>query len=166
MQTYKCLLKDYSLRHQLCFLHEMQSGVQIFCEGVKVLNSDYFCEMDTVLSAKGSNKCILTFYIPETELFIARLLNRCTEDAVRAAIDEMEKALGTYDFLTVFHTCLTDRGSEFGDPVSLETGINGIQRMSIYYCDPMRSNQKGGIEEAHTLLRMIIPKEDNKLLII
>ena len=70
----------------------------------------------------------------------------------------MEKSLGTYDFLTVFNTCLTDRGSEFGDPVSLETGIYGIERMSLYYCDPMRSNQKGGIEEVHTLLRMIIPK--------
>ena len=30
----------------------------------RALNPDYFCEMDTVLSAKGSNKCILTFYIP------------------------------------------------------------------------------------------------------
>ena len=124
----------------------------------KLLNPDYFCEMDTVISAKGSNKCILTFYIPETQLFIARLLNRCTEGAVKVAINELERALGTYDFLSVFNTCLTDRGSEFGDPISLETGINGIERMSVYYCDPMRSNQKGGIEEAHTLLRMIIPK--------
>ena len=124
----------------------------------KLLNPDYFCEMDTVISAKGSNKCILTFYIPETQLFIARLLNRCTEGAVKAAVNELERALGTYDFLSVFNTCLTDRGSEFSDPISLETGINGIERMSIYYCDPMRSNQKGGIEEAHTLLRMIIPK--------
>ena len=124
----------------------------------KSLNPDYFFEMDTVLSAKGSNKCILTFYIPETELFIARLLNRCTEGAVKASIDQMERALGTYDFLTIFELCLTDRGSEFGDPEKLETGINGIERMSVYYCDPMRSGQKGGIEEAHTLLRMIIPK--------
>lgn len=122
------------------------------------LNPECFCEMDTVLSAKGSNKCILTFYVPETQLFLARLLNRCTKGAVRAAIDDIEEALGTYDFLVVFGTCLTDRGSEFGDPDSLETGINDIQRMSIYYCDPMRSNQKGGIEESHTLLRMIIPK--------
>lgn len=122
------------------------------------LNPDYFLEMDTVLSAKGSNKCILTFYIPETELFIARLLNRCTKGAVKAAIDQMERALGIFNFLTVFEICLTDRGSEFGDPVSLETGVNGIQRMSVYYCDPMRSGQKGGIEEVHTLLRMIIPK--------
>lgn len=66
--------------------------------------------------------------------------------------------MGTYDFLTLFSTLVTDRGSEFGDPVSLETGINGIQRTSIYYCDPMRSGQKGGIEQAHTMLRMVLPK--------
>lgn len=33
-----------------------------------------------------------------------------------------------------------------------------IQRTSIYYCDPMRSGQKGGIEQAHTMLRMVLPK--------
>ena len=30
-----------------------------------------------------------------------------------------------------------------GDPDSLETGVTGIQRTNIYYCDPMRSGQKG-----------------------
>lgn len=66
---------------------------------------------------------------------------------------------GTYDFLTLFSTILTDRGSEFGDPESLENGINGIMRSRIYYCAPMRSGQKGGIEQAHTMLRMILPKK-------
>ena len=31
-------------------------------------------------------------------------------------------------------------------------------RSSIYYCDPMRSGQKGGVENAHTMLRMVLPK--------
>ena len=53
---------------------------------------------------------------------------------------------------------LTDRGSEFEDPNALEPGINGIKRTSLYYCDPMRSNQKDRVEEVHTLLRMILPK--------
>ena len=57
---------------------------------------------------------------------------------------------------------LPDRGSESGDPNALETGINGIERTSLYYCDPMHSNQKGGIEEVHTLLRMIFPFPDRK----
>lgn len=34
----------------------------------------------------------------------------------------------------------------------------GNRRTSILYCDPMRSNQKAGIENVHTMLRMIIPK--------
>lgn len=73
-------------------------------------------------------------------------------------IARLEKRMGTYEFLSVFEYILTDRGSEFGDPVALETGLDEIQRTSIYYCDPMRSGQKGGLEQAHTMLRMVLPK--------
>ena len=72
--------------------------------------------------------------------------------------DRLEKKLGTYDFLRLFDTILTDRGSEFGDPAALETGINGMERTSVYYCDPMRSGQKGGVENVHIMLRMVLPK--------
>lgn len=123
------------------------------------LSTADFVEMDTVLSASGSSKCILTLCLPDTNLLLAYLLDRCTEGAVRAVFDRLEEQLGTYDFLRIFNVILTDRGSEFGDPVSLETGINGIQRSNIYYCDPMCSGQKGAIEEVHTMLRMIIPKK-------
>lgn len=61
-------------------------------------------------------------------------------------------------FSILFETILTDRGGEFGDPGALETGMDDYQRTSIYYCDPMRSGQKGGIENAHTKLREILPK--------
>lgn len=122
------------------------------------LGAPRVAQMDTVLSAKGSKKCILTFYIPETGLFIARLLTRRTESAVKAAVDQIERRLGTSYFLALFGVCLTDRGTEFGDPEGLETGMGGVKRMSVYYCDPMRSDQKGGLEEAHTLLRMVLPK--------
>lgn len=29
---------------------------------------------------------------------------------------------------------------------------------AFIYCDPMRSGQKGGVENAHTMLRMVLPK--------
>nr|WP_270522204.1 hypothetical protein [Sellimonas intestinalis] len=77
---------------------------------------------------------------------------------MRLVFDRLEKRLGTYEFSSVFEYILTDRGSEFGAPVALETGVNGIQRSSIYYCDPMQSGQKGGLEQAHTMLRMILLK--------
>ena len=114
--------------------------------------------MDTVHSSNESKKVLLTFFLKREKLFLAFLMNRCTKGAVRAIFDRLEKKLGTYNFLCLFHTLLTDRGSEFGGPDALETGINGIKRTNIYYCDPMRSGQKGGVENVHTMLRMVLPK--------
>lgn len=122
------------------------------------LHLESFVEMDTVHSAVGSSKTLLTFFFTREKLFLAFLMNRNTEGSVRLVLDRLEKRFSTFDFLTLFEYILTDRGAEFGDPDSLETGVTGIQRTNIYYCDPMRSGQKGGIEQAHTMLRMILPK--------
>ena len=118
-----------------------------------------FVEMDTVKSAKGSDKCILTFYFPETALFWAHLIPRCTPGAVKAVFDSLQQRLGSaFEFSFLFPVILTDRGVEFGDPDGLEQSSDGVFRTHLYYCDPMRSNQKGGIENVHTMLRMILPK--------
>lgn len=110
------------------------------------------------LTSRESRKTLLTFFFKREKLFLAYIMNRCTKGAVRMVFDRLEKKLSTYGFLSLFNTILTDRGSEFGNPKSLETGINDIERTSIYYCDPMRSGQKGGVENVHTMLRMILPK--------
>ncbi len=118
-----------------------------------------YVQMDTVKSARGSNKCILTFYFPETELFWAHLLPGCTPGAVKTVFDSLQQALGgVYEFSFLFPVILTDRGIEFGKPDALETGTKEMAGTSIFYCDPMRSSQKAGIENVHTMLRMIIPK--------
>jgi IS30 family transposase len=121
-------------------------------------NPDVYVEMDTIHSSRESKKTLLTFFFPNEKLFLAFLMNRCTKGAVRLVFDHLEQRLGTYEFLSLFECLLTDRGSEFGDPDALETGAWGIQRTSIYYCDPMRSGQKGGVENVHTMLRMVLPK--------
>ncbi len=124
----------------------------------QALELDHFAEMDTVHSSRESKRVILTFFLTREKLFLAFVMNRCTKGAVSLIFDKLERQMGTHGFLEMFHTILTDRGGEFGDPDRLETGIDGTQRTSIYYCDPMRSGQKGGIEQAHTMLRMILPK--------
>lgn len=115
-------------------------------------------EMDTVHSMRDSRKVLLTFFLKQKKLFLAFLMNRCTAGAVRLVFDRLEAKLGTYNFLILFNVLLTDRGVEFGNPDTLEAGAKGIQRTSIYYCDPMRSGQKGGVENAHTMLRNVLPK--------
>lgn len=118
-----------------------------------------FWEMDTVLSARGSQKCILTLYQPELELLWAHLMDRCTQGSVKKEFQKLQAALGTADeFSDLFPVILTDRGKEFGNPDALEHDAAGIPRTSIFYCDPMRSCQKAGIENVHTMLRMILPK--------
>ena len=103
------------------------------------LQLNEFWEMDTVLSARGCLKCILTFVDPEISLFYARLLP-CHEPCyVERAFDILEKTLGgIYEFQSMLPVILTDRGSEFGKPDNLETNKDGIIRTSIYYCDPMQ----------------------------
>ena len=122
--------------------------------------SDYdVWQMDTVLSARGSLKCILTLYLPWCELLIARLMNRCTPGAVKLEFNALQNALGdAFEFSVVFNAILTDRGHEFGRPDELEKDNAEYPRTKIYYCDPMRSCQKAGIENVHTMLRMILPK--------
>jgi IS30 family transposase len=124
----------------------------------QTLHLESFTEMDTVHASRDSKKTLLTFFFTKEKLFLTFLMNRCTEGAVRLILDRLEKRLGTYGFISTFEHILTDRGTEFGDPEALETGANGIQRTSIYYCDPMHSGQKGGLEQAHTMLRMVLPK--------
>ena len=103
--------------------------------------------MGTVHSSRRSKKTLLTLFFTKEKLFLAFLMIRCTEGAVRLGFDRLKKRMGTYEF-----------ASEFGDPVALETSMCGIQRSSIYYCGPMQSGQKGGLEQAHTMLRMVLPK--------
>lgn len=146
-KVHKTQIKDRSV-----FIRRMFSDFQ-------ALELDHFAEMDTVHSSQDSKRVILTFFLTREKLFLAFIMNRCTKGTVKLVFNKLERQLGIYDFLTLFNTILTDRGSEFGDPESLENGINGIMQSSIYYCDPMRSSQKGGIEQTHTMLRMILPKK-------
>lgn len=86
-------------------------------------------------------------------------MNHRTTGAVHAVFNRLENHLGLMDFLSLFNVILTDRGGEFGKPDELEVNAGDVQRANIFYCDSMRSGQKGGIEQAHTLLRMILPKK-------
>ena len=118
-----------------------------------------FWEMDTVLSTKGSLKCILTLYFPPIELLWAHVMDRCSPGAVKAVFQHLQSVLGDADeFAFLMPIILTDRGQEFKKPDQLENDPEGNPRTSIFYCDPMRSNQKAGIENVHTMLRMILPK--------
>lgn len=57
-----------------------------------------------------------------------------------------------------FPVILTDNGSEFSNPHSLEFNDEGIGRTRIFFCNPGASYQKGAIEKNHEFIRYVIPK--------
>jgi len=89
---------------------------------------------------------------------LAYLLPNRTSKSVVSVFDQLEKTLSTFGFRNTFPLILTDRGGEFSDPERIETNVENVIRTSIYYCDPMASWQKAGIEKNHEYIRYILPK--------
>lgn len=114
-------------------------------------------EMDTVEGLKGG-KVLLTMLFRNSRCMLAFLLPDKTQASVLEVFYHLEEALGTLVFQKTFPIILTDNGSEFLNPILLETGIDSLIRTSIYYCDPNASYQKGALEKNHEFIRYIVPK--------
>ena len=57
-----------------------------------------------------------------------------------------------------FPIILTDNGTEFGAPLSLEFNFEEIGRTRIFYCNFHASYQKGMLEKKHEFIRNVLPK--------
>ena len=114
-------------------------------------------EMDTVEGHKGG-KVLLTIYFRNCELMLAFLREANTARSVTNIFNILYETLGREVFMNLFPVILTDRGSEFTDPLSIECDENGEIRARVFYCDPQRPDQKGGCEVSHEMIRRILPK--------
>lgn len=114
-------------------------------------------EMDTVEGIKGG-KVLLTIMFRNCSLMLIFLLDSKTQEEVKRVFDELTAMLGIKIFQSLFPVILTDNGSEFQNPLSLECTENGEIRTKIYYCNPHSSWQKGMIEKNHEYIRFVVPK--------
>lgn len=89
---------------------------------------------------------------------LAFIRNHNTAKSVTDIFNDLYEKLGHDVFTTLFPVILTDRGSEFTDPLSIEFAPDGKRRTRIFYCDPQRSDQKGGIEVTHEMIRRVLKK--------
>lgn len=116
-------------------------------------------EMDTVLSGKGDNACLLTLLFRKSNFMLAFLLENKTTEEVERVFLWIKGRLGIELFRKTFSCILTDNGSEFADPKSIEFNYeNGERICRLFYCDPGKSGQKGKIEKNHVELRKVFPK--------
>ena len=115
-------------------------------------------EMDTVEGKKGG-KVFLTLFIRQSKLMLIYLLEEKTEECVENAIEKIKEKLGIEIFKRIYEVILTDNGSEFLNPISIERDKETKEIIShVFYCDPEASWQKGGIEKNHEYIRYVLPK--------
>jgi IS30 family transposase len=113
--------------------------------------------MDTVEGRKGG-KVILTIFIRGCSLQLMFLRDSKTAAEVTDAYAWLRKSLGN-TFPKIFQAVLTDRGTEFSDPSSIEVDPRtGEVLCKVFYCDPQQTNQKSRCERNHELIRYILPK--------
>lgn len=120
--------------------------------------SVFVTQMDTVYNDETNGPFIQTFKFLNAGLFFAILHEKKTAHSMKVGVDLLESILGAEVFHKYIHVLLTDRGSEFSDAEGMETSSDGLRRTRVFYCDPMRSNQKGSLENKHIELRYILPK--------
>lgn len=111
-------------------------------------------QMDTVLGPSGrSEKVLLTLYWKQANFLLIFLLKQRRSAYVIERFDQLRVCLGIRKFKLLFPLLLTDRGSEFTNPAKIEGGST-----KVFYCDPQQPQQKGALEQEHSLIRQIIPK--------
>lgn len=116
-------------------------------------------QMDSVEGTKDSTKVLLTIIFTNCNFMLAFLREANTARSVTEIFNRLDELLGRETFIKLFPVILTDRGSEFTDPASIEVDENGEFRTRVFYCDPQRSDQKGSIEVTHEFIRRVLPKK-------
>lgn len=99
----------------------------------------------------------MTLYFKRLRFQIYMLLEGHTADCVVRALGDLQALCGKM-YPRLFGLIPTDRGTELSDVTRMEHGRDGRKRGSVYFCDPLQSQQKGSCERNHGELRRILPK--------
>ena len=118
-------------------------------------------EMDTVIGTQGGKggKCFLTLLFRKFNLMLIYLLPYKKSIYVTQVFHTLMDKLGDDEYKRLFEIILTDNGTEFSDPESIEISPKtGEKLVSLFYCNPGSSWQKGSIEKNHEYIRYVLPK--------
>jgi len=114
-------------------------------------------QMDSVEGKKGG-KVLLTIHFVDTSFMLMFIRDANDSKSVRECFNLIFDAVGADYFKRLFSVILTDNGSEFSDPNSIER-IQGTEKLTnIFYCYPYSAFQKPEVENNHELIRRVIPK--------
>lgn len=115
-------------------------------------------QMDTIEGVKGKSATLSLLHTKSNLQFFFKI-NRKTQAYIISVFENIKKHLSPEIFKEVFECILTDNGTEFKDPLSIEIdSVTGEVLTKVFYCDPRKSNQKGKCEKNHEHFREFIPQ--------
>ncbi len=144
---------DRSRNHDRFAIGRTYAGFQKYVDEHPDIN---IVEMDTVIGTPGG-KVLLTLFFRSCSVLAAFLLPDKSQNSVIWRLNYLSDRLGIGLFRETFGVILTDRGTEFSNPLALECDENGEIKTRVFYCDPYCSWQKGRIEKCHELIRYVLP---------
>ncbi len=156
--TYK---KRYQHRIDKTLSRKIKQGrkYEDYIEYMKMNPDASVVEMDTVLSAEGSNRVLLTFHFVKYHFQLAYLLESKKVEGITATINFISAEIGLENFKKLFEVILTDNGAEFSDPESIEYDPSTAElRSKVFFCHPYSSGEKGACEKNHEYIRYVLPK--------
>lgn len=112
-------------------------------------------EMDSIIGkSKGNKQSLIVLTERKTRFEIVIRTSAKTSAATVAALDHIipQFPKGTFKTITV------DNGSEFQDCHGMEHDPNGNKRLTVYYCHPYTSSERGSNERNNRILRRHFPK--------
>lgn len=119
-------------------------------------------EMDTVIGTIGGKggKCFLTLLFRRFNLMLIFLLPYKRVQFVNEVFFSLKEILGEDEFSRLFEVILTDNGTEFSDPETIEFSMRVPGRIlsRVFFCDPNSAWQKGTLEKNHEYIRYVLPK--------
>lgn len=119
-------------------------------------NSFGHWEMDCVCGSTKATLLVLTERVTRKEIIFP--MKNQKSDSVVSCLNKLERRYGKL-FSQVFKTITVDNGSEFADFVGMQKSTYGKrQRVSIYYCHPYSSYERGSNERINREIRRKLPK--------
>ncbi len=152
-------LKERKKHHRKTVAKRAPKGVSIEYRPLEIKKRNEFghWEMDCVVGKQRTKDTLLTFTERLTRYeIIFRIPNRKSLTVV-SCLDSLERKYGKR-FKQIFKSVTVDNGAEFSDFMGLEKSIYGGKRLSLFYCHPYCSSERGSNERLNREVRRHFPK--------
>lgn len=144
-------------QRRVCRAARSPKGQSIECRPLEVSARTSFghWEMDSIIGKKdGKRQSLLVL----TERFTRfELVFRVSAKDCKSTVHALDSALSRFPKGT-FKTITVDNGSEFQDCYGMEHDKYGNKRLTVYYCHPYTSCERGSNERQNRILRRYFPK--------